>query len=150
MRGSAFSRLGHRAALSLKFLMVALLAALTTTLGACSGGEMAKISAWGQPHAVYAYSGNALIGRWIATGKIENEAGSDGYYFKDKQTGRLQQMSGSTIMDPITDAEADSLIRAWGPQHGRLDPVIVPGVPASTSPGRATGLDTLPGHAPTR
>jgi len=65
----------------------------TITLTGCSNANMGAVSAWGQDHIVKQYCGDKQIGEWETTGKVENEAQSDGYYFTDKATGKLVAIS---------------------------------------------------------
>lgn len=64
-------------------------------MGGCSNGDQAKISAWGQDHVVKQFSCGQQIGQWESTGKVSNEAQSDGYYFQDKATGLMVTVSGT-------------------------------------------------------
>lgn len=63
-------------------------------LSACTSGNQAAMSAWGQPHHIKQFSGGVLIGEWDSVGKI-NETESDGYYFQDAATGLLVSVSGT-------------------------------------------------------
>ncbi len=35
---------------------------------------------------------------WISSGKVQSEANSDGYYFNDKETGKLIEVTGRLII----------------------------------------------------
>lgn len=67
-------------------------------ISSCSDATNAAISAYGQKHHIKLYSGGVLIGEWESTGKINNEAHSDGYYFKDDKTGKLVTICGQIII----------------------------------------------------
>lgn len=66
----------------------------TLFLQGCSDATQSRINASGNEHHVRQFSGGELIGEWCATGKIENESRSDGYYFNDRETGQLVSVSG--------------------------------------------------------
>jgi hypothetical protein len=70
-------------------------------LSACSNAQMAAIGNWGQPAKVKVYSGGKLIYEGVATGKVENENQSDGYYFQDKcipGDNKLVEVSGQVVI----------------------------------------------------
>lgn len=71
---------------------------LVVSISACSDAEKSAMSAWGQKHRVKMYSGGQVVGEWTSTGKIVNETDSDGYYFKDDQTGKIVTVSGDVTI----------------------------------------------------
>ena len=64
----------------------------------CSDARMAAMSAWGSRHSIKCWSGGVLIYEGTTTGKIENEAQSDGYYFKDEKTDKVVMISGNCFI----------------------------------------------------
>lgn len=67
----------------------------------CSDADKAVYNNLGQSAKVKVYSGGKLIYVGVSTGKIENESGSDGYYFNDKcapEGDRLVEVSGQVII----------------------------------------------------
>ena len=56
---------------------------LLLILVGCSDARKGAILSLGQSREVKCYSGGQLIYHGFSTGKIENEEGSDGYFFKD-------------------------------------------------------------------
>ena len=64
----------------------------------CSDAERAKFSGFASPHSIECYSGGTLIYRGVSTGKVLSEKSSDGYYFKEKATGRLMEVSGNCVI----------------------------------------------------
>lgn len=68
------------------------------SLTGCSNANMAAMSAWGKVHKVTCYSGGVLIYQGETTGKIENEQGSDGYYFQDDKTHLFVTVSGNCVI----------------------------------------------------
>jgi len=54
------------------------------------------ISAWGQEHCIRFYGCDGKeIARWTSTGKIENERQSNGFYFRDKESGQFVMVDGN-------------------------------------------------------
>ena len=47
----------------------------------------------------------AVARSWISTGKVRSEQNSDGYYFMDKATGLLVEVTGSIIITQIPEVE---------------------------------------------
>jgi hypothetical protein len=65
----------------------------------CSRANRAAISAWGKPHHIKLYSCGQVVGEWETTGKVENEAHSDGYYFQDDKSKRFITISGTVVIE---------------------------------------------------
>lgn len=57
----------------------------------------------GVDHHIELWSGGEMIHSWTSSGKVLTELDSDGYYFKDKETGRLVRVSGTLIITPISE-----------------------------------------------
>lgn len=72
---------------------------ICSTLSACSDANMAGMSAWGKKHHIKLYSGGKVVEEWVSSGKIENEANSDGYYFKDDKTGKMVSVTGDVVIE---------------------------------------------------
>lgn len=76
-----------------------------SSLTACTSAERAKIKEYflsattDTVSRVTCYSGDLKIYDGFASGKIQNESGSDGYYFIDRHTGRLREVSGNCDID---------------------------------------------------
>ena len=45
-------------------------------------------------------SGN-VVRAWTSTGKVLSEETSDGYYFKDKETGKLVEVTGTIVITSL-------------------------------------------------
>lgn len=83
----------------MKKLVTTILAAATLLgLVGCTEAERAKFSGLGSEHLVEMYSGGVKVREWTASGKVLSEADSDGYYFKDKDTGALIEVSGDVVI----------------------------------------------------
>ncbi len=67
----------------------------------CTDAGFEKLTAFGSGHSVKCYSGAAVIYDGVATGKVISEENSDGYYFKDKATGVLMEVSGNCVIRQI-------------------------------------------------
>lgn len=65
----------------------------------CSNAEQAKIGAWGEKHRITLYSGGQKVGEWTCTGRVEDEEGSDGFFFLDDKTGKLVRIAGTVIIE---------------------------------------------------
>ena len=85
--------------------IVALAIGSAALLSGCSDATWSKVWAWGQEHRVKVYSNGLLIGNFCATGKIENDTTSDGYYFQDKATGNVVTISGDVQITIGCEAE---------------------------------------------
>ena len=77
-----------------------LIAALSVCLfcASCTDAEKAKLTGYGGEYKVEMYSGGQLVRSWVATGKVHSESGSDGYYFNDKVTRKLVEVSGDVVI----------------------------------------------------
>lgn len=67
----------------------------------CTDAVKQKYSNFGNSFKVEMYSGGVLVRSWISTGKVGSEAESDGYYFKDKTTGKLVEVAGDVVITNI-------------------------------------------------
>ena len=68
------------------------------TLNSCTDAIKAKMGGYGDDHKVEMYSGGKLVKEWVSTGKVQSESDSDGYYFNDKETGKLVEVSGDIVI----------------------------------------------------
>lgn len=74
------------------------LVAIVVALSGCTDAGMAKLASYGNNSLVQCYSGERLIFEGTSTGKVSNEANSDGYFFEDSATGLLMQVSGNCVI----------------------------------------------------
>lgn len=77
-----------------KALLVISILALT----ACTDAEMAKVTAIGEAGHIKCFSGGQLIYEGTATGRIQGEQQSDGWFLKDAATGNLVRVSGDCVI----------------------------------------------------
>jgi len=81
-----------------KILMVMLFAVI---LGgtSCTDATMSKMGGYGDEFLVELVNCDGSVSRtWTSTGKVKSEASSDGYYFTDKKTGKLIEVTGTLII----------------------------------------------------
>lgn len=71
---------------------------LCLLLGGCSDADISKITSWGSHARVKCYSGDTVIYEGESTGKVKSEERSDGYFFKDKASGLLMEVSGNCVI----------------------------------------------------
>ncbi len=85
---------------NLKLITVAVIGIFTAS---CTDATRAKIGGYGDEHQVELYSGGKKVREWTASGKVESEETSDGYFFNDKETGLLVEVSGDVVITRIAD-----------------------------------------------
>lgn len=87
--------------------------ATAAAVGGCTDASWSQLEAYGEEAHVKCYSGGVLIYDGYSTGKINRaDSGSDGYYFRDRATGRLREVSGDCDVDfgaPRTGIQATSV-----------------------------------------
>ena len=65
----------------------------------CSDAKKARIKGRGSEYKIEMVNCDGTVTRsWISTGKARSERNSDGYYFMDKATGLLIEVSGNIII----------------------------------------------------
>lgn len=82
----------------MKKVILSLSVIASLTLTSCVDASVSKFTALGSKHKVELYNGGQLIRTWISTGKPQSEVNSDGYYFTDKETGKLVEVCGAVII----------------------------------------------------
>jgi len=71
-----------------------------TAFTSCKDSETAQFSALGKPHIVTLYGlDGKIIKQWESTGSVSNESNSDGWYFEDKATGKLIEVTGTLVIE---------------------------------------------------
>jgi hypothetical protein len=69
-------------------------------LGGCTDAHMQQIESLGSNHKVTLYATDGhVINQWTATGNVANEAQSDGWYFRDSETGKLVEVTGTLVIE---------------------------------------------------
>jgi len=74
---------------------------LSVFLFGCTDAKRSKLTNYGNEFSVEMYSGGELVRSWTSSGKVNSEQGSDGYYFKDKHTGKLVEVAGDIVITNI-------------------------------------------------
>jgi len=74
---------------------------LSATMFSCTDAGKEKLFNYGNEFQVDMYSGGKLVRSWVSTGKVNSEKGSDGYYFKDKATGKLVEVAGDVVITNV-------------------------------------------------
>lgn len=75
-----------------------LVSSLLLVLTSCSDAKRGKIMSWGSSRSIKCYSGEKIIYDGVSTGKILSETNSDGYYFTEKGTNKLLEVSGNCVI----------------------------------------------------
>ena len=71
----------------------------------CSDAKKARIKGRGSEFTIEMLNCDGTVARsWISTGKAKSERNSDGYYFMDKATGLLVEVTGNIIITQIPDS----------------------------------------------
>ena len=69
---------------------------LSICLVSCKDATIQQFNSLGSQHKITQYASDGkIIGEWESTGNINNEHNSDGWYFKDKKTGKLIELTGT-------------------------------------------------------
>lgn len=85
-----------------KLILSLLFIAMAFIFTSCTDGVKAKWSGYGENFQVDLVNCDGTITHsWISSGKVESEANSDGYFFKDKNTNLLVEVTGTLIITPI-------------------------------------------------
>lgn len=74
-----------------------LLLGLILGLAGCTDARWSKLTQLGDAQQVKCYSGGVLIYEGISTGKVISEANSDGYYFRERATGSVVEISADCV-----------------------------------------------------
>lgn len=82
----------------MKKLFILLMTISTIFMVSCTDAKQEKLFNYGNEFKIEMYSGGQLVRTWISTGKVNSEQGSDGYYFKDKATGKLVEVTGDVVI----------------------------------------------------
>ena len=82
------------------YIIALIIAAGLTT--SCTDAARSKIGGLGDEFKIEMLGCDGDVVRtWISTGKVRSEQHSDGYYFKDKETGKLVEVTGHLIITKL-------------------------------------------------
>lgn len=68
-------------------------------LAGCTDGEMSQVTSYGSQHKITVFSGGQAVKSFTSTGKVHTEHASDGWYFRDKATGKLVRVAGTVVVE---------------------------------------------------
>ena len=72
----------------------------------CSDAQKAKKFGRGSEFRIEMLNCDGTVARsWISTGKVQSGQSSEGYYFMDKATGLLVEVTGSIIISQIPEVD---------------------------------------------
>ena len=72
----------------------------------CSDAQKAKKFGRGSEFRIEMLNCDGTVARsWISPGKVRSEKNSDGYYFMDKTTGLLTEVTGNIIITQISNSD---------------------------------------------
>ena len=81
-----------------RFIFASLL--VSFALVGCTDAKLQQLNSLGSKHKVTLYAaGGQVIHQWTATGNVSNEQQSDGWYFKDEETGKLVEITGTIVIE---------------------------------------------------
>lgn len=69
------------------------------SLASCTDAKRSKMLGHGSTFKVELINCDGTVAKtWISTGKVSSEASSDGYFFKDSESGNLVEVTGTIII----------------------------------------------------
>lgn len=74
------------------------LAVVAAMIG-CKDADVAQFESMGARHKITCYSGTQVIYQGESTGNVNNEHGSDGWYWEDATTHKLVEASGACLFE---------------------------------------------------
>ena len=82
-----------------KQLITVLVALFIITFSSCTDAERAKFGGLGDEFKIEMVNCDGTVSKsWISTGKVKSEEISDGYYFMEKGTGKLIEVTGRLVI----------------------------------------------------
>lgn len=74
-----------------------------TAFTSCTDSSLAKFGALGDSAKIELVNCDGTVTHsWNSTGKVHSSSHSDGYYFKDAETGNLVEVSGNVIITIVS------------------------------------------------
>jgi len=82
------------------FYVVLLFTVLTimATMVSCTDATMSKMGGYGDTFTIKVLGPDTMI-TYHSTGKVISEDGSDGYFFTNRENGKLVEVSGNIIIE---------------------------------------------------
>lgn len=80
-------------------ITVLALVVMSISLTSCTDATRAKLGGYGDEFTVELINCDGTVTHsWVSSGKVLSEETSDGYYFNDKATGKLIEVTGRLII----------------------------------------------------
>ena len=68
----------------------------------CTDASRSKLMGYGSQFEVTLYAcDGSVIKQWTSSGKVKSEETSDGYFFMDKASGRLIEVTGILVIEKL-------------------------------------------------
>jgi len=77
-----------------KFLLICVLG----TVG-CTDATFSKVTSYNTTFKISLFSGGQLVREYHSTGRVESEEHTDGWFFVNKETGKLVRVSGTISIE---------------------------------------------------
>jgi hypothetical protein len=85
-----------------KIKLIMMLMVMITISIACTDGFKAKLGGLGDEFKIEMLNCDGTVARtYTSTGKVSSEANSDGYYFMDKTTNTLVEITGRLVITKL-------------------------------------------------
>ena len=85
-----------------KLFRAILLIIVALTINFCTDASLSKLGGYGSEFKVEMVNCDGSISHtWVSSGKVQSEDNSDGYYFNDKKTGKLIEITGRLIITKL-------------------------------------------------
>lgn len=72
---------------------------LALFIPACTDATISQHTSVGHEFDVTVYSGGVAVKKYRSSGKVLTEEGSDGWFFRNKATGRFIRVSGTVTVE---------------------------------------------------
>lgn len=82
---------------------ILVIAVPTVLKGGCSDAKFSQFGALNSKHKIEFFSGGKLVKTWVSTGKVLSSETSDGYFFRDSETGINVEVSGDVVISRIEE-----------------------------------------------
>jgi hypothetical protein len=80
---------------------IIIIAILFIGLNSCTDAGQSKMFGYGKDYKIEMYSGGKLVKTWYSSGKVLSEENSDGYYFQQKITSKIVEVTGDIVITEL-------------------------------------------------
>jgi len=70
-------------------------------LSSCTNAEQSKLTGYGKDYKIEMYSGGKLVKTYYSSGKVLSEKNSDGYFFEQKMTNKIIEITGDIVITEL-------------------------------------------------